>query len=82
MQKPNESSKNKRLTLWHGSCCQGCEPALRRLTRDRTTMQTTDTTAPGGFQARQNGFARWLDRRPAESWAFLAVGLIVGALFL
>ncbi len=45
-------------------------------------MQTTDTTAPGGFQARLNGFARWLDRRPAESWAFLAVGLIVGALFL
>jgi hypothetical protein len=45
-------------------------------------MQTTDTTAPGSFQARLNSFARWLDRRPAESWAFLAVGLIVGALFL
>lgn len=45
-------------------------------------MDTSAAPPPGSFQARMSAFARWLDRRPAESWAFLAAGLIVGALFL
>jgi hypothetical protein len=51
-------------------------------TQDRTTMDASTPAAPGSFSARMSSFARWLDRRPAESWAFLAAGLIVGALFL
>lgn len=45
-------------------------------------MDASTPAAPGSFSARMSSFARWLDRRPAESWAFLAAGLIVGALFL
>ncbi len=26
-------------------------------------------------------FGRWLSRRPAESWMFLAVGIVIGGLF-
>mgnify|MGYP006279284283 CR=1 len=31
--------------------------------------------------ARAGRFGRWLSRRPAESWMFFAVGLVLGGFF-
>lgn len=46
-------------------------------------MQMTDYSDSRFDEGRDSAgrFGRWLGRRPAESWMFLAAGLVLGGFF-
>ncbi len=45
--------------------------------RERRDAEDADT-----WRERGRRFLAWLAKRPAESWMFFAVGLVLGAVFL